>query len=251
MAGPRHDTMPRVTDAVSFHDTPVGRLRLVARGGAVVACEFDGAGEDEGASPVLDRLRRELDAYFAGTLTRFAVPLAPAGTPFERAAWAYLAAIPFGATRSYGAQAAALGRPNAARATGRANGRNPVAVVVPCHRVVGADGRLVGYGGGVERKRWLIEHERAARLAAEAVGEEQGEEVELGVRIGLEGAKVGDGALGVGNDRQNLTARERARRVVVRQVAPHLQLTKLGRHELDRDRHGAGKDPVQRFGQLA
>jgi len=88
------------------------------------------------------------------------VELAPAGTPFQLDAWAALRTIPYGETRSYAAQAAALRRPRAIRAVGSANGRNPIAIVVPCHRVVGASGALTGYGGGVGRKRWLLEHER-------------------------------------------------------------------------------------------
>ena len=110
----------------------------------------------------LDRLRAELADYFAGRLGRFTVPLSmSAGTPFQRAAWAYLAAIPYGQTRTYGKQATAMGAPAAARAVGRANGANRLCLLIPCHRVVGVTGALVGFGGGVDRKRWLIDHERA------------------------------------------------------------------------------------------
>ncbi len=103
---------------------------------------------------------RALGAYFAGARLGFRdLPLDPGGTPFERRVWRALLRIPFGETRSYGAIAGAIGAPAAARAVGRANGRNPLAIVVPCHRVIGADGRLTGYAGGLDRKRWLLAHE--------------------------------------------------------------------------------------------
>lgn len=105
-------------------------------------------------------LAEELDAYFRGRLRRFGVPLLPCGTPFQEAVWAELRTIPYGVTRSYGEQARRMGRPRAVRAVARANGDNRLAVVVPCHRVVGADGRLTGYGGGLWRKRRLLELER-------------------------------------------------------------------------------------------
>jgi O-6-methylguanine DNA methyltransferase len=110
---------------------------------------------------VLHRLSVELAAYFAGELRAFSVPLDLGGTPFQQRVWSELRAIPYGATRSYGEQAARLGRPGAVRAVARANGDNPVAIVVPCHRVVGADGRLTGYGGGLWRKQRLLELEGA------------------------------------------------------------------------------------------
>lgn len=121
-----------------------------------------------GAAPA--EVRRAFDAYFAGEL-RALEPLSwrTAGTAFQREVWAALCTIPAGETLSYGALAARIGRPKAVRAAGLANGANPVGVVVPCHRVIGADGSLTGYGGGLERKRWLLAHEGAAfreRLAA-------------------------------------------------------------------------------------
>ena len=104
--------------------------------------------------------RRALDAYFAGDLTAIDdVPVATGGTPFQRTVWAALRRIPAGTTTSYGALAATIGRPSAMRAVGLANGSNPVAVIVPCHRVIGADKSLTGYGGNLPRKRWLLEHE--------------------------------------------------------------------------------------------
>jgi methylated-DNA-[protein]-cysteine S-methyltransferase len=103
--------------------------------------------------------RRQFSEYFAGTRRRFDLGLAPHGTPFQQAVWAELCRIPYGRARSYGELAARLGRPGAARAVGGANNKNPLAIVVPCHRVIGADGKLVGYAGGLEFKRGLLELE--------------------------------------------------------------------------------------------
>ena len=100
--------------------------------------------------------REQLDQYFAGERTEFDLPLAMAGTEFERDVWAELSRIPYGEARSYGEVARLIGRPDRARAVGAANGRNPISIVVPCHRVIGADGSLTGYGGGLERKRFLL-----------------------------------------------------------------------------------------------
>ncbi len=98
--------------------------------------------------------------YFAGKRKDFSVPLRPQGSEFELKVWNYLRQIPYGETRSYGQQAKAIGRTDAARAVGAANGRNDISILIPCHRVIGASGSLVGYGGGLERKKWLLEHER-------------------------------------------------------------------------------------------
>jgi methylated-DNA-[protein]-cysteine S-methyltransferase len=111
-------------------------------------------------------VRAAIEAYFAGDFAALrTIRWETAGTPFQRAVWKALTTIPAGATLSYGALAARLGMPKAVRAVGLANGANPIGVVVPCHRVIGADGSLTGYGGGLERKRWLLEHERAAATA--------------------------------------------------------------------------------------
>jgi len=123
-------------------------------------------------TPKTDRapvaLRQALDAYFSGDLTSIdAIPCETGGTAFQREVWAALRAIPAGQTESYGGLAARIGRPAAVRAVGLANGANPIGLVVPCHRVIGADGSLTGYGGGIARKQWLLQHEGAAfRLAA-------------------------------------------------------------------------------------
>lgn len=111
---------------------------------------------DRATPAVLVEAARQLSAYFAGELTDFDLPLAPRGTDFQRLVWAQLLGVPFGATTSYGQLATRLGNPGASRAVGLANGRNPISIVVPCHRVVGSTGALTGYGGGIERKRALL-----------------------------------------------------------------------------------------------
>lgn len=148
-------------------DSPVGPLTLVDDDGALAGLYMadqrhlpDPASfgpRDDGAQPAL---REQLTAYFAGELREFDVPLAVAGTPFQQAVWSALREVPYGTTCTYGDLAAAIGRPTAVRAVGAANGRNPVCIVVPCHRVVGSGGSLTGYAGGVERKQLLLALER-------------------------------------------------------------------------------------------
>jgi AraC family transcriptional regulator, regulatory protein of adaptative response / methylated-DNA-[protein]-cysteine methyltransferase len=141
-----------------FHDRtalPTEMRRIVARLGPVT----------DGATAISAQLRRELDEYFAGTRRDFDVPIAQRGSPFTMDVWRALCGIPCGETRSYGQVAAHIGRPSAVRAVARANGANTVAILVPCHRVIGSDGSLTGYGGKLWRKRWLLDHEqRAASL---------------------------------------------------------------------------------------
>ena len=110
---------------------------------------------------ILARTRDQLSEYFAGTRTSFDLALDPRGTPFELRVWQELRAIPYGATRSYSDIARRLGDPRSTRAVGAANGKNPIPIIVPCHRVIGAHGELTGFGGGIDRKRWLLEHEGA------------------------------------------------------------------------------------------
>lgn len=148
-------------------DSPLGPLRLTASDAGLVSIQLPGPGaegaEDGPATPpddpVLEAAARQLTAYFAGTRRTFDLPLAPYGTPFQNAVWEAVRAIPFGETRSYGEVARAIGRPGAVRAVGLANGRNPWPIVVPCHRVIGADGSLTGYAGGEALKRRLLDHE--------------------------------------------------------------------------------------------
>ena len=126
-------------------------------GGEVLAENTGHSSENE----VLARTREQLSEYFAGTRTSFDLPLDPRGTPFELSVWKELRAIPYGATRSYSDIARRLGDPRSTRAVGAANGKNPIPIIVPCHRVIGAHGELTGFGGGIDRKRWLLEHEGA------------------------------------------------------------------------------------------
>ena len=149
-------------------ESPIGELLLAGEGdGDALALLHmqDGprptvvAGTWERSDEPFARVRAQLDEYFDGSRRRFDVALKPAGSPFELAVWRALVEIPFGETVSYGELARALGRPGAARAVGLANARNPIAVIVPCHRVIGAGGGLTGYGGGLERKRLLLDLE--------------------------------------------------------------------------------------------
>ncbi len=144
-------------------DSPIGPLGLIASEDALEAVLFDGGRiSPEGSSPVLAEAGRQLEAYFAGELVEFDLPLGLHGTDFNRRCWLALATIPYGQTVSYGEQARRLGLGNeSARAVGAANGRNPLPVVLPCHRVIGADGSLTGFGGGLHVKRFLLEHEGA------------------------------------------------------------------------------------------
>lgn len=143
-------------------DSPIGGLRLHADAGLLTAIDFDA--EPEGAraaDPLLDRVEEQLTEYFAGERTDFDLPLASDGTEFQRKVWGELRRIPFGETASYGEIAARLGyAPGISRAVGAANGANPIPVVVPCHRVIGSNGDLTGYAGGLERKRTLLALER-------------------------------------------------------------------------------------------
>lgn len=115
---------------------------------------------ERGDDPALDLARIQLAEYFAREREAFDLPLAPRGTPFQRDVWAALARIPYGVTKSYLELASELGNPKATRAVGLANGQNPISIILPCHRVLGSDGKLVGYGGGIERKRLLLDLER-------------------------------------------------------------------------------------------
>ena len=156
-------------------DSPIGELFLAGDGESLgilymsdakdYSHAYEGRTEDVAAlQPAIDQLA----AYFAGDRREFDLKLNPAGTDFQRDVWNALSAIPYGETRSYGEIAAQVGKPRAARAVGMANNRNPIAVIVPCHRVIGADGSLTGYGGGLGRKELLLELERAVVVGASA-----------------------------------------------------------------------------------
>jgi methylated-DNA-[protein]-cysteine S-methyltransferase len=154
-----------------FHsrfESPLGWLLLVGDGERLTGLRFPRPDGEPAAAPEgqeradpFREVARQLAAYFAGDLRHFDLPLAPEGTPFQQQVWEALQRIPYGDTISYGELACRIGKPEASRAVGAANGRNPIPVVIPCHRVVGADGSLTGFGGGIEAKRALLELERA------------------------------------------------------------------------------------------
>ncbi len=154
--------------------SPVGRLLLVATDAALVAILWEkddparvplGALTEDDAHPVLVEAARQLREYFAGTRTRFTVPLDFTGTAFQREVWQALLTIPFGETRSYRQIAEQIGRPAAVRAVGAANGRNPISIITPCHRVIGTDGKLTGFAGGLDAKAYLLTLEGMATVA--------------------------------------------------------------------------------------
>lgn len=142
--------------------SPLGVLRLYASTDELVALALPDRSAPtavEGRSEVLVRTADQLAEYFAGKRRVFDLPLAPHGSGFQKQVWQALVKIPYAETRSYGDVARSIGRPSASRAVGAANGRNPIAIIVPCHRVIGSNGDLTGYGGGIAAKRWLLEHE--------------------------------------------------------------------------------------------
>ena len=172
-------TSPMATTFTRF-SSPVGELVLAATDAGITGVYFPISRhgpaplerkdwvEDDGrgpASALLAQARRQLEEYFTGSRTTFDLSLSPAGTPFQRRVWDALRAIPYGTTLSYSDLARRLGDLRATRAVGAANGRNPIPIIVPCHRVVGANGALTGFGGGLDRKRWLLEHEGALTRA--------------------------------------------------------------------------------------
>jgi methylated-DNA-[protein]-cysteine S-methyltransferase len=152
-----------------YHEmpSPIGTLTLLSDGTHITAVHMRTFEEVSArwrhdwveSARHLGEARAQLEAYFAGKLREFSLPLRPRGTAFQRRVWSALEGIPYAATSSYGEIAARIGSAGSARAVGAANGRNPIAIVVPCHRVIGANGALVGYGGGLERKTWLLQHE--------------------------------------------------------------------------------------------
>ena len=149
---------------VGLMESPLGRIRVSASGKGITEGHILRGTEEPGEScpsPVVQDCLDQLEEYFHGERTCFGVPLDLVGTPFRLSVWQELLRIPFGQTLSYGELARKIGNAKASRAVGGANHHNPVAIIVPCHRVIGADGSLVGYGGGLDKKVWLLEHERA------------------------------------------------------------------------------------------
>lgn len=151
------------------YESPIGKLTLASNGEAITQVEFEDnryplPEHPRGDDKILRQARKELDAYFAGKLKDFTVPVAPEGTEFQKKAWKALQKIPYGQTRSYGQQAKVVGNPSASRAVGAANGRNPIPVIIPCHRVIGSNGSLTGFGGGMKRKQFLLDLEQGELL---------------------------------------------------------------------------------------
>ncbi|MEV6162969.1 methylated-DNA--[protein]-cysteine S-methyltransferase [Streptomyces sp. NPDC052052] len=167
---------PKATRRHTVVDSPYGPLTLVATDGVLAGLYMTGQRHrpeqdtfgDPDPRPFAEVIR-QLDAYFAGDLREFDLPLRLEGTPFQRSVWAQLQLIPYGETRSYGELAERLGKPGASRAVGLANGRNPVGIIVPCHRVIGASGSLTGYGGGLDRKQQLLAFENGTRESTPAL----------------------------------------------------------------------------------
>lgn len=156
------------------YESPLGTIRLLARDDGLAGLWFvgqkydvtiDAGWREAPRDPVLRETARQLDEYFAARRTRFELPLSPRGTPFQQRVWRAIAAVPAGRTISYGELARRVGSPSAVRAAGAATGRNPLSIVVPCHRILGANGSLTGYAGGIERKIALLVHERGEGTA--------------------------------------------------------------------------------------
>lgn len=148
-----------------FCHTPLGRMLLAQEEEELILVEFDATplkNWQQADTPLLVQAKAQLSEYFAGTRQEFTLPLSPKGTPFQQKVWAALQTIPYGQTRSYGEIARQIGSPKAARAVGMANHHNPIAILIPCHRVVGQNGALTGYAGGLERKKALLQLEGCA-----------------------------------------------------------------------------------------
>jgi methylated-DNA-[protein]-cysteine S-methyltransferase len=184
-----------------YVESPIGRLMLTTDGTALTGLymnlyrnkpsKLPGLGDDWIQNATIDPLpaaARQLKEYFAGKRREFDLPLRMEGTEFQQRVWRELTKIPFGETRSYGQLAKRLNNPNGSRAVGLANGRNPIAVIVPCHRVIGADGSLTGFGGGLDRKEWLLTHE----------GQPVTREMVFGEAMDHKGAKSKGGAVNSG-----------------------------------------------------
>ena len=165
--------MERSEEQREVIDTPIGPLLLVADDDGLIEVHFEkalslerGRREVAGEGPIIRKTKRQLNEYFAGKRKTFDLPLSLKGTPFQIECWNALQQIPYGATSTYGEIARTIGRPAAVRAVGAANGANPIPIIVPCHRVIGSNGSLTGFGGGIDVKRWLLDFERNLRLSA-------------------------------------------------------------------------------------
>ena len=170
--------------AFCYVDSPIGRLMLTSNGTAITGLYMNlyrnkptklpamsGDWVQNDTIDPLPKAIKQLKEYFAGNRREFDLPLSLEGTEFQQRVWRELTKIPFGKTWSYGQLAKRIGNPNGSRAVGLANGRNPIAIIVPCHRVIGADGSLTGFGGGIDRKEWLLAHEGRPGTRELALGE--------------------------------------------------------------------------------
>ncbi|GAB0174280.1 MAG: methylated-DNA--[protein]-cysteine S-methyltransferase [Candidatus Altimarinota bacterium] len=147
-------------------DSPLGNIIARATDSHLCELRFDDAHDSNpddfgGENTIIVQTKKELSEFFAGVRKEFSIPLDPSGSEFQKKAWDALKKIPYGETRSYKEEAAIMGNPKAIRAVGGANNKNPIIIIIPCHRVIGADGSLVGYGAGIERKKWLLNHEES------------------------------------------------------------------------------------------
>lgn len=148
--------------ALIYHQSPIGLLEIRGEDEYVTAVYFvEEATEEVSPSPAVQQCALQLDEYFAGKRKDFDLPLLPAGTDFQHRVWAQLQRIPFGETISYLTLAKQLGDPKCIRAAGTANGKNPISIIIPCHRVIGTNGKMIGYGGGLWRKKWLLNYENS------------------------------------------------------------------------------------------
>lgn len=152
----------------AYFNSPIGWLELSASDNALKSIRYSKEPVAEKplqkTNSIIDQTRKELTEYFSGDRKEFSIPLDPEGTTFQKRIWSLLQKIPYGQTTTYGALANKMGDPNKVRAIGRANGKNPIPIIIPCHRVIGSNNRLVGCGGGIERKRYLLQHEGAVLL---------------------------------------------------------------------------------------
>jgi methylated-DNA-[protein]-cysteine S-methyltransferase len=152
------------SQSLGYCESPIGLVEIGGTPDGITSLLFVERRREAGAADVpsdalVEQAVAQVREYFAGSRREFDLPLAPRGTEFQRLVWRQLLTVPFGRTASYGDIAEAIGKPRAVRAVGAANGQNPISIIVPCHRILGSDGRLVGYGGGLWRKEWLLKHE--------------------------------------------------------------------------------------------
>ena len=173
----------------AYYASPIGLIEIGGTATGVTSLSFvERCRADFDSHSMLDQATRQIDEYFDGRRHAFDLPIDLQGTPFQREVWQQLLKVPFGQTVSYQAIANVIGRPRAARAVGAANGRNPISIIVPCHRVVGSDGSLAGYGGGLWRKEWLLRHEGCPLLSSQGGGTKN-EENHASARQEIPGAR--------------------------------------------------------------